>query len=339
MDDTVSVSNSSLSFLNATVTEGAPDDSYEVMKIVSSLVVVAVVLLACALGYLAYRKICKSHDSKHGVEREEVGPKGARGRGKAEYYDQFGCDTNELTVNSVTAITWEEEAKRRPRKAAANSGSRSSGVDCDMHSDDANGVQINSGKRVFQVNRVSANGDRQRVASGAKVIRLPKGFAEAARSLQASDGRNFTLAVIDRNSKTIHNIDLRTQRNVTRAKSPLVGDGPVSPRTVPPRNRTTNTSSDNSCHSCHKPSGANRGMVHDSPDLPRKAGASRVSGSVDELMRESSDSSTDASDTNCPTRSISLSSKESSDPDPDFTAKLLPSGPPYPRPVAAINSL
>lgn len=303
--------------IDISTAEGPIDDKYKQLKIISSIVIVAVIILACGIGYLLYRKLCRSHHSKHGVEREE----GLNSKGKREYYDQFGVDTNDLTVNSVTAMQWDENEKKPWKVAAAGSGSKSSGIECDVNSsDDAREVQrIDTGKRVFQVNKVSERGAKS-TASGQVVIRLHKGFADAARSLQSADGKNYMLALIDKNSKTIHNINLDRNRQRSRGLSPLALDleeGHVSPHKVATgRKRRRLYSCGDRCQGS--------AMVHDSPDIARKT---RISKSTDELTKDSSNSLTDtsasATSSDEQRRSLSVSSKETDD--MDFSAKLLPS--------------
>ena len=285
-------------------------DNKTEMRIVSSLVVVVVLILACVIGYLLYKKICRSHHEKykHGVERDN--PR-LNSKGRVEYYDQFGCDVNELTVNSVTAITWDEDERAMRKAAVAATGSKSSGIDCDTNSDEGKEVQINTGKRVFQVNKVSERAVKRSPTSGRVVIRIHKGIADAARSLQASDGNNYALAIIDKNTQTVHNIDLGRGRGATRTRSPLVSDNERPPQKVGSngRRRKLRNYGDSQYETT---SSSNDEMIHDSPDLGRKV---KVSTSVDELARESSNSS-DA-------RSESVSSGDFDN--MESTVELLPS--------------
>jgi len=325
MDDT----NSTLNALNSTeevgfltTTQLAHVDKYKQLKIISSVVVVGGVLLVCAIVYIIYRKTCVLHKARrHGVEIEEA-KSSAKGKGKKEYYDPFGVDAADLTVNSVTAILGDKDENTPWNSAHRGS---SSGVECDPPgcSDDSNSTQkIFSGKRVFQVNRVNET-KRPDVSGQQVIVRLPKGLASAARSVQSSTGHNFTLALYDKHSNTIHNIDLRNYRGRSRGKSPLASESKTPPRPVRDKRRRL--------HSCGEQgegtSAFTRKMLHDSPDTPRKSRGMSVS--ADNLIIGSSSSLTDHSNTNSDARkdrshSPSLSSKE--DDNDDSTSYLLPPG-------------
>lgn len=323
-----------------TTTEEDIGAYYKKLKIISSLVVGGSLLLVFGISCLIYKRICRSHRSRrHGIEMEQMlaNMKGLQQTGKAkpkrEYFDQFGVDTHELTVNSVTAILSDDDVKKLYQ---GTGGSKSSGIECDFSvSDEGRDSvpppvvrKINTGKRVFQVNKVADNGTAPSVSANQMVIRLHKGFADAARSLQASDGKNYMLAVIDKNSQTIHNVDLRNYRPRTRGRSPLAGDGRPSPQRVgyPGKRRRLLSAGDTALGpplaSLVSPSG---NMVHDSPDAVRRTI------STNGVVECSSESLTDQSYTTSSDRekrrrsTSSLSSKEADEPIVDSAAvKLLP---------------
>ncbi|XP_067930033.1 uncharacterized protein [Watersipora subatra] len=278
-------------------------DRYREMKIISSVVGAALFVLACVVVVILYKKICKSPHSKTKYGEVEV----ANGT-KSEYYDQFGCDTNELTVNSVTALPFYEENTRLSRKPANTSGS--SGVECDSNSDDGKEVQIDTGKRVFHINKVPER-NRQRNPKQ-RVVRLPKGVVNAARSLQASEGQGYTLALIDRNTHTIHNINVDRRGNRSHSRSPLATNRfPTPEKAITPQDRQYKPAT--VLHQRRPESSSSVvGMVHDSPDLSRHTNIStdEVSGSSGSNRGESRN------------HSISISSQDSIE--IHSTARLLP---------------
>lgn len=305
--------------LNSTITGAdsttstANQDKYQELKIISAVTVTAAVALTCIISYIIYRRFCRGVINKHGVERDEVGD---TPKNKREYFDQFGCDTNELTVNSVTALRWDEDEKTPWANSLQHS--RSSGIDVDTTSIESKDVQrINTGKKVFQVNKVSEAPRNSVSPHQPRVIRIPKGLANAARSLQASDGKNFTLAIIDKNSKTIHNIDLRNYRPRTRGKSPLAGEYDVRPHPTSNRRRLHSTGDP-----AYKPPGTHSAveMVHDSPDMTRRP--RRGTQSAEHLIQDSSteEGSTSTADIHRAT-TPSMSSE-----DLDPNSKLLQNG-------------
>jgi len=308
--------NNTEMMVNGTMTKSTPvTDDKNTQEILTAVFVTAGSILVCVLIFLLCKKFGKNPTKKHGVERQEAHetPKGKR----IEYYDQFGCDTNELTVNSVTALKWDEDENLPWAKNKLNH-SKSSGIECDTTSVESKDVQrIVTGKRVFQVNKVTESKPKPRSPGLPPVIRLPKGLADAARSLQASDGKNFTLAIIDKNSKTIHNIDLRNYRPRTRGRSPLAGDAESQPRTTAPSGRRRRL------HSTGDPiyQAGDRldiDMIHDSPDLggrPR-----RGTRSAEELMQDESCSAGEGSSDSARPESSIISSD-----DADANMQLLSS--------------
>lgn len=281
-------------------------------SIISISVVTGIIVITAVSIWVVWLKCCKSPRSKHGVEKSEAKANGSAK--KSEYYDQFNVNDNQLTVNSVTAIKWDEDEKKSSR-------SKSSGIDCDSNSADSKEVRrVQSGKRVFSVNKVP---ERQRNAtspgSGPVVVKLPKHLTSVARSLQAADMTNFTLALVDKHSNTIHNLDLRNYRK-KRAVSPVSADTQSGRIYYSPR-RGRHRSAE---HSRHK-SGAQSAseMLHDSPDLSHrvKDKPSAVS-DIETNMKShrssmSIESATDASSTS--RNSKSLSSHDETD-----STSLLP---------------
>ena len=224
---------------------------------------------------------------------------------KSEYYDQFNCNDNQLTVNSVTAIKWDEDEKR---------SNKSSGVDCDTNSADSKEVRkVQGGKRVFSVNKVV---ERQRsvnsTSGGPVVVKLPKHFSNVARSLQAGDMANFTLALIDKHSNTVHNLDMRNYR-VRRAVSPVPTDVQGSRVYYSPR-RHRHRSAEHSRHRSGAQSAAD--MAHDSPDMPHRVKVKRSAASDLEAIGKNgrSSMSIESTDSSSGCRiSKSLSSHEDTD--------------------------
>ena len=292
----------------ATSPKSTYDTGDNTNEILAAVLVTAGCVLICVLIYVVHKKCCRSPTRKHGVERQEVmeTPKGKR----MEYYDQFGCDTNELTVNSVTALKWDED-ENPPWLKNKLTHSKSSGIECDTTSVESKDVQrITSGKRVFQVNKVTEAKPKPRSPGQPQVIRLPKGLANAARSLQASDNQHLTLAIIDKNSKTIHNIDLRNYRPRTRGKSPLAGDGEAQPRPTAHRGqrRRLHSTGDTAYQTGPR---SDIEMVHDSPDLGRRP--RRGTQSAEQLIQPENLSAEEGSSDSTRPASSSVSSSDDAD--------------------------
>lgn len=261
-------------------------------SLISLSIVGGLIIFTILTIWIIWRKFCKSPRSRHGNEKIE-----GTGSGKTQYYDQFKVNDHQLTVNSVTAIKWEEDEKR---------SNKSSGIDCDSHSGDSREERkVVSSKRVFSVNKVP---ERQSKTSsgGGVVIRLPKQYADITRSLQAGDGKNYTLAIIDKHSQTIHNLDMRNYR-LRRAVSPL---STISSSGVPGRvnhKRHRHRSDDNRSEA--QSAGV---LLHDSPDFSASRRRHDAVSAVEMKTRMTSGSLTDFSDSgNSATgQSSSLSSHE-----------------------------
>jgi len=224
----------------------SPSERSTRSSIIAVSVTLGVTIILCLLIYILYRVFFRNLRQRHGCEQ---------GNKKSEYFDQFQVNDNDLTVNSKTAIRWDDEEKRSSGIADCDDTSLASGKEV---------AKITSGKRVFEVSTVTETPSR--VNRGQVVIRVPKGFENVARSLHTGDlaNGNYTLALIDKASKTVHNIDTKEFRYIKKAPSPNISGGTRSTRLRLPRYASDgNSISERIPRSRVTPK---RHMAHDEPD-------------------------------------------------------------------------
>lgn len=183
MDNDGLVNTTSLYDLTTEATAGLP----QFISVLITISFLAVVLLGV---YAIYRLFCKSK-SKH--EGAEANPNGR----KKDFFDQFDVNGSQTDIaaeekkfdNPAAKLTSESES------TSSNNSTTSPGI----RSGALNSlVQSLHGDR-FAVSRVRERSSR---ASSLKV-RVPKHF------IDTKDDDQYSLALIDRRSNTIHNLDLR----------------------------------------------------------------------------------------------------------------------------------
>lgn len=182
--------------LNSTTqasTEGSTEKQLAqgIQEIISTVITVCFLLVAVAVVYTVYRLACRSRSRNDGKD-------GNSGRGK-EFFDQFDVNCSQLNLE-----TEERKFTNPAAKISSESDSISSNLSTSTPtSNGASGTPVRSahGDTRFSVNRVR---DRSSRPSSLK-LKVPRSFGTSTNSPQ---DEQFALALIDKKSNTVHNIDL-----------------------------------------------------------------------------------------------------------------------------------
>ena len=193
------------SSLNSTAIATMATDIVQQYPLISTVVTLGTLVIVLAVTFLIFRYCCRSRSKHDGVEYS---------KGKHGFFDQFDVNNSQLNIrHEENFINEAASIKLSSCESSAESSNTDNNNTASVAKMSIKSVPGSESPSRFTVDRVKDRSARSSATS--LTIKLPKDFLDrceqqSTQTIGENGGmKKYSLALIDRRSNTIHNIDLR----------------------------------------------------------------------------------------------------------------------------------